>query len=167
MWPVKNCQISTKLLKMISLENWKISTTLQKLTKMWALGQNNCCHRLWKVAQSSIYCPIWSHCNRQVVVVVMHQKFVLQNTIVCLFVCLPSIQFKKINKQDRSIGKRKYFLGHTFFSVQMVFFVEIKNVSFSHSWPLFGLILSQERNAKNICWNCPKREGKFLNFFCF
>ena len=24
--------------------------------------QNNCCHRLCKVAQSSINCPIWSHC---------------------------------------------------------------------------------------------------------
>ena len=24
-------------------------------------GQNNCCHRLWKVAQSAINRPIWSH----------------------------------------------------------------------------------------------------------
>ena len=25
-------------------------------------GQINCCQRLWKVAQSPIKCPIWSHC---------------------------------------------------------------------------------------------------------
>ena len=25
-------------------------------------GQINCCHGLWKVAQSVINCPIWSHC---------------------------------------------------------------------------------------------------------
>ena len=25
-------------------------------------GQINCCQRLWKVAQSPINCPIWSHC---------------------------------------------------------------------------------------------------------
>ena len=24
-------------------------------------GQNNCCHRLWKIAQSAINRPIWSH----------------------------------------------------------------------------------------------------------
>ena len=48
--------------KMISLAKWKISTTLQKLTKnVGDFGQNNCCHRLWKVAQSAINRPIWSH----------------------------------------------------------------------------------------------------------
>ena len=29
--------------------------------KMWQFGQNNCCHRLRKVAQSAINRPIWSH----------------------------------------------------------------------------------------------------------
>ena len=27
-------------------------------------GQNNCCHMLWKVAQSAKNLPIWSHCWR-------------------------------------------------------------------------------------------------------
>ena len=27
----------------------------------WQFGQNNCCHWLWKVAQSVINRPIWSH----------------------------------------------------------------------------------------------------------
>ena len=47
---------------MIPLEKWKILTPLQKLTKnVGNFGQNNWCHRLWKVAQSAINCPIWSH----------------------------------------------------------------------------------------------------------
>ena len=34
-----------------------------RFTKMPKLfGQNICCHWLWKVAQSGITCPIWSHC---------------------------------------------------------------------------------------------------------
>ena len=32
-------------------------------------GQIYCCHRLWKVAQSAINCPIWSHCRRLKVVI--------------------------------------------------------------------------------------------------
>ena len=49
--------------KRISLVKWKILTPLQKLPKMcWWFGQNNCCHGLWKVAQSIINRPIWSHC---------------------------------------------------------------------------------------------------------
>ena len=152
---------------MISLENWKISTTLQKLTKMWALGQNNCCHRLWKVAQSSIYCPIWSHCNRQVVVVVMHQKFVLQNTIVCLFVCLPSIQFKKINKQDRSIGKRKYFLGHTFFSVQNGFFRRNKKcLFFSFVATFWANFIAREKCQKYLL-KLPEAGRQIFELFLF
>ena len=48
--------------KRILLVKWKISTNLQKLPKMcWQFGQNNCCHRLWKVAQSVINRRIWSH----------------------------------------------------------------------------------------------------------
>ena len=46
--------------KRISLE--KLKTNLHKLPKMcWQLGQNNCCHGLWKVAQKVINHPIWSH----------------------------------------------------------------------------------------------------------
>ena len=56
MWPVKSCP------KEISLAKWKILTTLQKLPKKCGrFGQNNCCNRLWKVAQSAINGPIWSH----------------------------------------------------------------------------------------------------------
>ena len=47
---------------MIPLAKWKIFTPLQKLHKKCGrFLQNNCCHRLWKVAQSAINCPIWSH----------------------------------------------------------------------------------------------------------
>ena len=45
--------------KMISLEKGKILTPFQKLSGQ--CGQINCCHRLWKVAQSAINRPIWSH----------------------------------------------------------------------------------------------------------
>ena len=49
---------------MISQEKWKILTPLQKLShNVTQFGQNNCCHRLWKVAQSAISRPIWSHCK--------------------------------------------------------------------------------------------------------
>ena len=40
--------------KMVLLEKWMILTPLQKLHK-------NCCQRLYKVAQSPINRPIWSH----------------------------------------------------------------------------------------------------------
>ena len=33
--------------------------------KCGQFGQNNCCHRLWKVGQSGINCPIWSHWSWQ------------------------------------------------------------------------------------------------------
>ena len=45
---------------MILLEKWKILTPLQ----CGQFGQNNCCHWLWKVAQSAINRPIWSHSVR-------------------------------------------------------------------------------------------------------
>ena len=45
---------------MISQEKLKILTLLQKLPKNW-FGQTYCCCRLWKVSQSSINHPIWSH----------------------------------------------------------------------------------------------------------
>ena len=48
--------------KIILLVKWKIWTILQNLPKMcWHFGQINCCHGLWKVAQSVINHPIWSH----------------------------------------------------------------------------------------------------------
>ena len=47
----KSCQ------KMIPLETWKTKTDL----KCGQFVQNHCCRRLWKVAQSAINCPIWSH----------------------------------------------------------------------------------------------------------
>ena len=50
--------------KMISLEKWYISTSLQKLPKnVERFGQINCCKRLQKVAQSPINWPIYSHCS--------------------------------------------------------------------------------------------------------
>ena len=36
-------------------------TPLTYCLKMWQFGQNNCCHRLRKVAQSAMNRPIWSH----------------------------------------------------------------------------------------------------------
>ena len=50
--PIKSCP------KMILLEKWKL---LEPLQKLWAVGQNNYCHRIWKVAKSGINRPIWSH----------------------------------------------------------------------------------------------------------
>ena len=48
--------------KMKSLEKCKIWHLYKKFPKKCGqFGQNNCCHRLWKVAQSAINIPIWSH----------------------------------------------------------------------------------------------------------
>ena len=42
----------------------EIFDTFAKIAlKCGQFGQNNCCHRLWNVAQSAINRPIWSHCN--------------------------------------------------------------------------------------------------------
>ena len=61
-WPLKSRQMSIKSgPKLISLEKWKILTPLTNRLKMWQLGQNICCHRLRKIAQSAINHPIWSH----------------------------------------------------------------------------------------------------------
>ena len=47
---------------MIQREKLKILTPLQKLpNNVGDFGQNNCCHRLKKVAQSAKNRPIWSH----------------------------------------------------------------------------------------------------------
>ena len=63
-WPVKSHPKSMKSCpKMISLEKWKILTPLKiAITCLW-FGHNICCHRLWKVTQSEINRPIWSHCS--------------------------------------------------------------------------------------------------------
>ena len=50
---------------MISLEKWKILTTLQKLPKnMWDLGKLIVASLL-KLAQSPINRPIWSRCSQE------------------------------------------------------------------------------------------------------
>ena len=48
---------------MISLEKCNIWHLYKNCPKCGRFGQNNCCHRLWKVAQSAISRPIWSHCK--------------------------------------------------------------------------------------------------------
>ena len=59
----KSLNVYNSCPKMISLEKFKILTSLQKLPKnVGDFGQINCCHRLWKVAQSPKNRPIWSHC---------------------------------------------------------------------------------------------------------
>ena len=73
--------------KMISLEKLKILTPLQKLpNNLGDLGKINYCQRFWKVAQSPINCPIWSHC-----------KLILENGALYLVEgdegsCLPNCQ---------------------------------------------------------------------------
>ena len=59
-WP----NVHRSCLKTILLVKWKILTNLQKMPKMCChFGQINCCHQLWKVAQSPINYQIWSHCS--------------------------------------------------------------------------------------------------------
>ena len=85
-WPVKSRQMSiTSGQKLISLEKWKILKSLTNWLNMWQFGENNCCHRLKKVAQSAINRPIWSHClnvthNVEVIITGFSQKFVIQNS---------------------------------------------------------------------------------------
>ena len=51
---------------MISTEKIKDLDTFTKIAKECnRFGQINCCQRLWKVAQSPINLPIWSHCLRE------------------------------------------------------------------------------------------------------
>ena len=61
-WPEKNCQISKKLPKMISLEKWMILTPLQKLPKNgedW--GKLIVATGFERLPKSPKYWPIWSH----------------------------------------------------------------------------------------------------------
>ena len=49
--------------KMIPPEKGKIFKSYKSCLKCELFGQNICCHRLWKVGQSAINRPIWSHCS--------------------------------------------------------------------------------------------------------
>ena len=64
-WPVKSHQMSIKVAqKWFHNKKWKFLKPLQKLYKnVNNFGQNNCCHRLWEVAQRVLNRPIWSHCS--------------------------------------------------------------------------------------------------------
>ena len=59
----KSPNVSKSCPKMISLEKWWILTSLQKLPKNVGDLGNYCYYRLWKIAQSAINHPIWSHCS--------------------------------------------------------------------------------------------------------
>ena len=58
MTSIKSPNVYKSCPKVISLEKWKI---YKNFLKCGWFGQTNCCHKLWKVAQSVINCPIWSH----------------------------------------------------------------------------------------------------------
>ena len=67
MWPVKSRQISIKKLPKKDFPRkmkdfWHL---YKSCLKCGQFGQNNCCHRLWKDAQSAINRPIWSRCSLQ------------------------------------------------------------------------------------------------------
>ena len=61
-WPVKSCQMSIKIAQKWFLYKIEIFWHFyKKFLTCEPFGQNNCCQRLWKVAQSAINHPIWSH----------------------------------------------------------------------------------------------------------
>ena len=61
-WPVKNRQMSIKVAKNDFTTKAKDFDTFTKIAwECRRFGQINCCQRLWKVAQSAINYPIWSH----------------------------------------------------------------------------------------------------------
>ena len=61
-WPVKRRQMSIKVAqKRFHKQNERFWQLYKDCLKCGQLGQNNYCHRLWKVAQSAINRPIWSH----------------------------------------------------------------------------------------------------------
>ena len=61
-WPVKSRQMSTKVAqKWFHLKNERFGLFYKNCLKCWQFGQNNCWHRLWKVAQRAKNRPIWSH----------------------------------------------------------------------------------------------------------
>ena len=59
----KSWQMSIKVAqKWLSYKNERFRHLHKNFLQMWLFGQNNCCHRLWKVSQSALIRPIWSHC---------------------------------------------------------------------------------------------------------
>ena len=61
-WPVNSHQMSIKVVQKWFHKKNEIFWHLYKnCQKMGQFGQNNCCHSLWKVAQTAINRPIWSH----------------------------------------------------------------------------------------------------------
>ena len=61
-WPVKSCQMSIKVAqKLFHWKNERFWFLYKNCLKCGRFGQNNCFHRLWKVTQRAINCPIWSH----------------------------------------------------------------------------------------------------------
>ena len=61
-WPVKSHQMSIKVAqKWFHYKKDRFWHLYKNCLTMWMIGQINCCQRLWKVAQSTINRPIWSH----------------------------------------------------------------------------------------------------------
>ena len=62
--PVKSCQMSIKVAqKLFNEKNERFQHLYKNGIKCGQFWLNNCCHRLLKVDQSVINCPIWSHCT--------------------------------------------------------------------------------------------------------
>ena len=49
--------------KLIALEKKRFWHLYKNCPILWVFGQNNSCRLLWKVTQSTINQPIWSHCR--------------------------------------------------------------------------------------------------------
>ena len=61
-WPEKNRQMSTKVPKNDFTRKNKDFDTITKIAwECRRFGQINCCQRVWKLIQSAINRPIWSH----------------------------------------------------------------------------------------------------------
>ena len=61
-WPVKSCQMSIKIIqKWFHFKNERFWHLYKNCLKHGRFGQNNYCHWLWKVDQTAINRPIWSH----------------------------------------------------------------------------------------------------------
>ena len=61
-WPVKSCQLCIKVALNDFTRKMKDFDNFTNFPKN--CGQINCCHRLWKDAQSAINRPIWSSCTQ-------------------------------------------------------------------------------------------------------
>ena len=92
----------------ISQENLKILIHLQKLCRRF--GQINCCQKLWKVAQSPINRPIWTHClqrHRQRLLELIYKPEKKRVPFWCR-VFLPSLCWKCILWRRLSCLRKKY-----------------------------------------------------------